>query len=369
MVVWQDSSREIGADNTYLNNRVARIKLLFGVSDIDRHHLTWSDNGITRFIRATEQAMTQPKIIHVAAAVLIRPDGSFLLAQRPEGKDYAGYWEFPGGKIEAGETAQQALCRELDEELGIAVTRAYPWLKRVFTYPHATVNLHFFRVFDWHGEPHGREAQQLSWQQLPHLSVSPVLPANAPILRALSLPAQYAISNAAELGEAEFLRRLERALQNGLRLLQVREQHLSPENYWMFTQAVVDLAHRYEAKVLVNGDADLAKKVAADGVHYTGKQLLECAARPDFSWCSASCHTAAELHHAAALGFDFALLSPVLPTLSHPGAAHIGWEKFAAMTADASLPVYALGGLSVADLAVAQQHGAHGIALLRQAWV
>ncbi|MGZ8257418.1 MAG: Nudix family hydrolase [Gallionella sp.] len=313
--------------------------------------------------------MTSNKIIHVAAAVLLRPDGSCLLAQRPAGKDYAGYWEFPGGKVEAGETVQQALCRELHEELGITVTRADAWLNRIFTYPHATVHLHFFRVFAWTGEPYGREGQAVSWQAANALSVAPLLPANAPMLRALSLPARYAISNAGELGEAEFLLRLERALQNGLRLLQVRERHLSPENYLAFSLAVVDLAHRYEAKVLVNGDAELAQKVAADGVHYTGKQLLECAARPDFAWCSASCHTLDELRHAGALGFDCALLSPVLPTLSHAGAAHLGWEKFAEMTADTTLPVYALGGLRGEDLQAAQQHGAHGIALLRKAWV
>lgn len=314
-------------------------------------------------------SMTLHKIIHVAAAVLIRPDGTFLLAQRPSDKAYAGYWEFPGGKIEAGETALQALYRELDEELGIAVTRAYPWLNRVFTYPHATVHLHFFRVFEWHGEAYGREGQRLSWQAPDAVHVTPLLPANLPILRALSLPTRYAISNAAELGTAEFLLHLERALQNGLRLVQVREQHLSPENYLAFTQTVVTLAHRFNATVLVNGDAELAKAAAADGVHYTGKQLLECVARPDFAWCSASCHTVQELHHAGALGFDFALLSPVLPTLSHPGAAHLGWGKFADMIAQTTLPVYALGGLVAEDLATAQQHGAHGIALLRQAWL
>jgi 8-oxo-dGTP diphosphatase len=318
---------------------------------------------------ALKKSMTPSKIIHVAAGILIRPDGSCLLAQRPHDKAYAGYWEFPGGKIEAGETPEIALCRELDEELGIRVTRATPWLNRVFSYPHATVHLHFFRVFEWIGEAHGREGQRLSWQAPDAVSLAPLLPANAPILRALLLPTRYAISNAAELGEAEFLRCLERALQNGLRLLQVREQHLSPENYLAFTQAVVNLAHRYDAKVLVNGNTELAQQVAADGVHYTGKQLLECVARPDFAWCSASCHTAAELHHAAALGFDFGLLSPVLPTLSHPDATHLGWQRFSAMVAGTTLPVYALGGLTSDDLSAAQQHGAHGIALLRQAWV
>lgn len=313
--------------------------------------------------------MTSPKIIAVAAAVLIRADGSFLLAQRPTGKVYAGYWEFPGGKIEANETAHQALCRELHEELGITVTRAHPWLTRVFTYPHATVRLHFFRVFEWLGEPRGLENQQLQWQQLTQLSVAPILPANTPILRALSLPPLYAISNAAELGEAEFLLRLECALQNGLRLLQVREAHLSASAMLDFTKKIVQLAHRHDAKVMVNGDEALAKNSDADGVHFTGKQLANCSARPGVEWCSASCHSAAELHRAGELNFDFALLSPVLPTLSHPGAAHLGWEQFSAMLTDTGLPVYALGGLHHDDLITAQQHGAHGIALLRQAWV
>lgn len=312
--------------------------------------------------------MTSPKIIEVAAAVLLRADGSFLLAQRPIGKTYAGYWEFPGGKFEAGESAHQALCRELQEELGINVTQACPWLTRVFSYPHATVRLHFFRVFAWAGEPQGLENQQLSWQRLPQLSATPILPANAPILRALSLPPLYAISNAAELGCEEFLRRLEKALQHGLRLLQVREAHLSNDDMLRFTRQVVDLAHRYGARVMVNNDAELARQTGADGVHYTGKQLLDCNARPAFEWCSASCHNTAELQHAGELGFDFALLSPVLPTLSHPGAAHLGWERFSEMLTETTLPVYALGGLKPDDLAIAQQHGAHGIALLRQAW-
>ena len=312
--------------------------------------------------------MTATKIIDVAAAVLLREDGAFLLAQRPPGKVYEGYWEFPGGKIEAGETPLHALCRELNEELGIADIVAYPWLTRIFAYRHATVRLYFFRVFEWRGEPHGREDQLLSWQCLPQLSVAPVLPANAPILRALELPSLYAISNAAELGREEFMRRLERALQKGLRLLQVREKNLSGDALVQFATQVVQLAHRYDARVLVNGDADLALRSGADGVHFTAAQLRDCLGRPACAWCSASCHSAAELQRAGELGFDFALLGPVLPTQSHPGAAALGWERFAAMVAGTTIPVFALGGLTAADMAVAQRHGAHGVALLRQAW-
>jgi len=308
------------------------------------------------------------KTVEVAAAVLQRPDGSFLLAQRPKDKIWAGYWEFPGGKVEAGESARDALVRELREELGVAVVTAYPWITRVFTYPHATVRLSFFRVTEWSGEMHPHEGQQFSWQHATRVAVDPVLPANAPVLRALELPALYAISNAAELGVEEFMRRLDVALNNGLRLVQLREKNLSRDALRELARQVVSMAHQHGAKVLLNGDVALAQEVGADGVQLTAAQLAGLTERPAVDWCSASCHSAEELRLAQRLGCDFAVLSPVLPTQSHPGAAHLGWERFAAIAAGSSIPVYALGGLSHSDMHAAWQHGAHGLALLRQAW-
>lgn len=312
--------------------------------------------------------IAKTRIVEVAAAVLQRPDGSFLLAQRPADKIWAGYWEFPGGKVEAGETARDALVRELHEELGIEVVTAFPWLTRVFTYPHATVRLSFFRVTEWRGELYPHEGQQFSWQRATEVTVSPVLPANAAILCALELPPLYAISNAAELGVEEFMLRLEAALQNGLRMIQLREKNLSREALRGLAQRVVAMAHAYGATVLISGDVALAQETGADGVQLTSIQLAECAERPAVGWCAASCHSAEELHRAELLGCDFALLSPVLPTKSHPGAAHLGWDNFAVIAAGSSIPVYALGGLTHADMISAWQQGAHGIALLRQAW-
>jgi 8-oxo-dGTP diphosphatase len=312
--------------------------------------------------------MNETKIVEVSAAVLQRPDNSFLLAQRPPDKIWAGYWEFPGGKVEPGETPRDALVRELREELGIAVETAYPWITRVFTYPHATVRLNFFRVTDWSGELHPHEGQQFAWQHPRQVLVTPILPANAPILRALELPSLYAISNAAELGVDEFLRRLEAALTNGLRLVQLREKNLARDESRELARRVVAMAHAHGAKVLLNGDVELAQEVGADGVQLTGAQLAQLSERPAVDWCAASCHNTEELHRAEALGCDFVLLSPVLPTKSHPGAPHLGWESFAAIAAGSSIPVYALGGLTHDDMQAAWQHGGHGIALLRQAW-
>lgn len=312
--------------------------------------------------------LEKPKVVEVAAAVLQRPDGSFLLAQRPADKIWAGYWEFPGGKVEAGETAHDALIRELHEELGIEVVTAYPWLTRVFTYPHATVRLSFFRVTQWRGELYPHEGQQFSWQRATEVTVTPVLPANAPILRALELPPLYAISNAAELGVEQFLIKLQAQLDAGLRLIQLREKHLSRDELRELAQRVVALAHARGATVLISGDVALAQQVGADGVQLTSTQLAEFSERPTVDWCGASCHSVQELRRAEALGCDFAMLSPVLPTKSHPGAAHLGWDNFAFIAAGSSMPVYALGGLARADMDTAWQQGAHGIALLRQAW-
>lgn len=316
------------------------------------------------------------KIVEVSAAVLQRDDGSFLLAQRPSGKIWAGYWEFPGGKVEPGETAREALVRELREELGITVETAYPWLKRVFTYPHATVRLSFFRVTKWSGELHPHEGQEFAWMpsltltpgESGQLPVSPILPANAPILRALKLPYLYAISNVAELGVEQFLIKLKTKLDAGLRLIQLREKNLARDVLRELTRQVIALSHASGARVLLNGDVELAKEVGADGVQLTSTQLVQLTRRPSVEWCSASCHTVEELRQAEKLGCDFALLSPVLPTKSHPGVPHLGWENFAAIAKGSSIPVYALGGLSPEDMQTAWEHGAHGIALLRQAW-
>ena len=308
------------------------------------------------------------KFVEVAVAVLQKHDGSFLMAQRPQGKAYADYWEFPGGKVEAGETSYHALIRELHEELGIEVKTAYPWLTRVFTYPHARVRLNFFRVTSWQGEPQGREGQLLSWQQLPELTVAPVLPANEPIMRALQLPHLYAISNASELGVEVFLQRLQQALANGLKLVQIREKGWSRSSMKELALRSIELAHAAGARVLVNEDIELAHEVSADGVQLTGGQLSQCKERPDFALCAASCHNLEEIKLAETLGLDFILLSPVLPTKSHPGAAHLGWENFTRIKAGCTIPVYALGGMTSASMDTAWEAGAHGIALLRDAW-
>jgi 8-oxo-dGTP diphosphatase len=307
-------------------------------------------------------------VVDVAAAVVFRPDGSFLLARRPSGKVYAGYWEFPGGKVEPGEEPAHALARELHEELGIEVDLAYPWITREHAYPHAAVRLHFFRVARWHGEPHGREDQTLSWQRAESAAVEPMLPANAPVLAALRLPAVYALTAAAELGAEQFLGRLESALAGGLRLVQVREKSMAREELAQFTRRVVAQSRRFGAQVLVNGDLALARECGASGVHLSASQLMALRDRPDVSLCAGSCHNPAELARAAALGLDLAVLGPVRETASHPGMPPLGWGSVERWARGSPVPVFAIGGMLRQDLETAWNRGLHGVAMLRGAW-
>lgn len=305
--------------------------------------------------------------IGVAAAVIERTDGTFLMASRPDGKAYAGWWEFPGGKVEPGESPRDALDRELKEELVIAVRRAYPWLTCDFDYEHARVRLHFFRVTDWAGAPHPHEGQALAWVHAEHPAVSPILPANGLILRGLSLPLTYGISAAAELGAEGFLRRLESALDRGLKLLQLREKAMPAEPLAHLAREVAARCRAHGARLMINDDIGLAERLDV-GVHLPSARLMALEQRPDLRWVAASCHDAAELERAQALGVDFVVLGPVLPTASHPEAQPLGWERFSLLTAGRPMPVYALGGLSPADVDTARQAGAHGIAMKRGLW-
>ncbi len=312
--------------------------------------------------------MTTRQTVDAAVGVLRRADGQVLLAQRPVGKPWAGWWEFPGGKIEQGESALAALKRELHEELGIEVLSAYPWLTRSFDYPERQVNLHFFMVRDWKGEPQACEGQTLSWQYPDGLNVSPMLPANAPILNALCLPDIYAITNLQELGEAPFFDRLQAALDAGLGMIQVREKQLFGNAFTHFASKVITVAKPYSAKVFINSDVELAQTLGADGVQINSHQLMQMQAKPAGLICGASCHNQLELAKAKELGLDFVLLSPVLPTQSHPGTEALGWPTFSRYLHDYPLPVYALGGMQSRHLLTAWQHGAHGIAMQRAVW-
>ena len=318
------------------------------------------EKGIRPLFSMAERAITE-----VAAAVIERP-GEFLLAQRPAGKPYPGYWEFPGGKIEPGEDARAALVRELREELGIETREATPWITRVYAYTHATVRLHFFRVTRWDGEPRPLEDQAIRWQRPESPDVSPMLPANAPVLAALALPAVMVVSNAAAMGLDRWIERLEAQVAEERLLVQVREKGLERMRLQHLVSRALARAEPFGSRVVVN--ADCGEIAQAHGVHLPSAALMKASARPPCALAGASCHDAEELEQAARLGLDYAVLGPVKPTASHPGMPALGWAAFAALARDRPMPIYAIGGLTRADVAEARRHGAHGVALLSAAF-
>lgn len=308
--------------------------------------------------------------VDVVCGVIWSSEGRYLLAQRPKGRIWDGYWEFPGGKIEPGESAAVAVARELHEELGIRVTRADPWLLKVFDYPHARVRLHFFHVREWSGTPACLEGQQLHWQ-LPGepCSIGPLLPANAPILRALDLPTLFPVTPDASVPHIRALALINTRLSRlpwgaGRRWLQVRRGELTAAEWHDWS--VLCAGHRVTAIPNTTPGSALADKLQA--MHLSAASLATLQARPDLPLVGASVHSRAEIQRAEELGLDYVILGSVKETPTHPGVAGLGWNTWANVAYWPALPVYAIGGLRTNDLDEAQQHGAHGIAMIGGAW-
>lgn len=296
----------------------------------------------------------------VAAGILQDESGRVFVQRRADGR-----WEFPGGKAAANETPAQTLARELKEEIGITVADADLWLTRA--HPQSGVLLHFFRVNKWEGEPHGGEGQECFFAELA-APPAPMLAANILIWKWLKLPPLCAVTAAEVFGVGESMRRMKRAFDNGLRLVQLRDKNLPPQQRRAFAEQTAALAVEVGALLLINDDEQLAVEVGAHGVHLSGKKLAQTKSRPQFEWAAASCHDEKQLAAAAKLELDFAVLSPVMKTLTHVGAAPMGWDGFQSLASSAGIPVYALGGLCAEDATTARRHNGQGAAMMRRAW-
>jgi 8-oxo-dGTP diphosphatase len=316
-----------------------------------------------------EAGLNQSRIIHVVAGVLRDESGRILLAQRPAGKHLSGLWEFPGGKCEPGELPEHALRRELAEELGIETGAVEPLIAVPWQYPEKSILLDVCAVRDWRGEPHGREGQALRWCTIEEMRALPMPPADRPVVAALRLPPHYPITPEPGDDDASFLHAFGRLLDAGETCIQLRCKTVAPARLRVLTQAVCELAAQAGAQALINGDIVLAAELGV-GLHLPSSLLMQMRSRPlpPDCWVAASCHDARELAQAAAIGVDFVVLGPVLPTPSHPHAQTLGWDRFAELAAHAPLPVYALGGVGPRDLARARRAGAHGVAGISAFW-
>lgn len=315
--------------------------------------------------------MARTTHLHIAVGVIADARNRILIAQRRVGTPGAGKWEFPGGKREVGESIQTALARELDEELGIAVTAARPLIRLNHDYNDRSVLLDVWKVTDWQGEPAGMEGQRISWCEPRRLSDYDLLSANKPIVDAIRLPDEYLITPQPGEDIDAFLRKVQAAVSAGIRLLRLRAWNLNDADYEALAYDVSLLAGIGDAQLLLDRDAAMLARVGAAGLHWPASALGKNRQRPVSAgkWFAVSCHDRRELQQAQALGADFATLSPVNETTSHPDASPLGWDGFFAACDGLALPVYALGGMGLDAMVTAWQQGAQGIAGVRVFWL
>lgn len=309
--------------------------------------------------------------VHVVAGILQDARGRVLLAQRPPGKHLAGSWEFPGGKSDAGEAPVDALARELREELGIVIESARPLICVPHEYAEKRIVLDVWRISAWSGTPEPREGQRLAWAELDALDRVPMPDADRPAVTALRLPSRYLITPTFEPAQAdELVAGIERACARGIRLIQLRQPHWPLDVLAAAARRALPVCQSHGARLLLNSDVRLAGILGLDGVHLPARVAAPLTKRPltRDRWIGVSCHNAGELAHAMAIGADFATLSPVFETPGHTDVQPLGWERFEELVADATIPVYALGGLEPDDVDAAQMAGAQGIAAIRGLW-
>jgi 8-oxo-dGTP diphosphatase len=297
--------------------------------------------------------------------------GRVLIAKRPPGVHQGDLWEFPGGKLEPGESVERGLARELDEELGIQVSAARPLIRLRHDYGDRRILLDVWRVLSYQGQPQGREGQPLDWVFPQAMQASQFPAADRPVINALRLPNRYLITSTEPRQPEAFIRHLGEVLERTrIGILQLRRPDLERGDYAAIAERCADLCRQARTRLLLNCDPELAADLPGDGLHLSQARLLALPQRPRLGkpLLGASCHDARSLAKASDLELDYALLSPVLPTQSHPQARPLGWTGFADLVDQAQLPVYALGGLDQRDLETAISQGAQGIAGIRCFW-
>ncbi len=306
--------------------------------------------------------------LHVVVGVIIK-DNQVCIARRHVGQHQGGLWEFPGGKVEPGESPLDALKRELQEEIDIDVLHACPLLKINFSYPDRHVLLDVWRVQNFTGTAKGKEGQDIKWTHINDLDYADFPAANSAIIRALNLPQQYVITGNFSDQNA-YTRQLRNCLQHGQRLFQLRAKSVAAAEYRKLATAFVSLCHQHEAKVLLNSSIDNVTETHADGVHLNSQALMNCQTRPlsRDKLVAASVHNLDELQHAISLDMDFVVVAPVLETTSHPGVIPLGWNGLSKLASHSSTVIYALGGMSPELLPAANENGAYGVAGISRFW-
>lgn len=308
-------------------------------------------------------------VVQVAVAVIISPAKQVLIARRPAHVHQGGFWEFPGGKVEPGESVYTALQREIREELHIDIYSAQPLIKILHHYKDKSVLLNVWQIFAYQGNPQGAEGQLLKWQSIDELDPMLFPAANRRIISALQLPDKLLITGDFS-SKQDYAGKLSRSLQSGIKLVQLRcKSKCDPAIYPAIVNLSKSLCESEGADLLLNADPDLANELHL-GLHLNSRDLFKYQQRPipKGRLLSVSCHDHNDLQQAEKLQADFALLSPVKQTTSHPDSIAIGWNGFSQLVSTVDIPVYALGGMQLSDLDDARQAGAQGVAAISAFW-
>lgn len=308
--------------------------------------------------------------MHVMAGLMVDTAGRVLLAERPAGKHLAGYWEFPGGKVEPGEAPLAALARELHEELGIELESAEPLIRVPWQYDDRQLLLDAWRVNRWKGTPQSMEGQALQWWQPADIEPHGMTPADRPILHALRLPNSYWVTpaNVPFDQRDNCLQWMGDAIQDGVQLLQLNLPLWPVDAVRELAAALLTGVRKRGVQILLHGDIEGA--LALDvGVHLNPAQSKTISGRP-LPWrqlVGVSCADPWELNRATEIRADLATLSP-RTAADHSGPSFDEWANFQVVIEKASLPVYATGTISPQHLAQAKQSGAQGVADTLPLW-
>jgi 8-oxo-dGTP diphosphatase len=316
--------------------------------------------------------MADERRLHVVAAAMVDQRGRVLLQRRAAGAHQGGLWEFPGGKLEPGEGREEALARELDEELGVCPQAMRPLISVPHDYDDRRVLLDVWCVERWQGEVRAKENQPLAWVHPGDFARYQLPAADKPVLSALRLPEMMLITRPVGDDVPAWCDAVRRCVARGLSLVQVRSPQTDSRQLSAVIAALLESISEasLQVRVMVNGGPEAVAAMDIAGVHLTAQRLWQFNVRPiaEGRLLGVSCHHADDLHQAARIGADFAVLGPVAKTSSHPDTAPMGWPMFTQLVGEACLPVYALGGLGRDDVARAQASGAQGVAAISAFW-
>jgi 8-oxo-dGTP diphosphatase len=309
--------------------------------------------------------------IHVVIGVILNKKQECLLSRRKLDAHLGGLLEFPGGKVEEQESAENALRRELLEEVGIFASSFTPLIQIPYSYADRDILLNVFLVDAFTGSLEAQEGQEVFWKSIASLKVGDFPAANFGVLRALQLPKIFPITPNYSIDPENYLISFEKILcRKEIHIIQLRSHELDDSEYLKLAKNCADLCKKYNVTLVFNRQIEILDEINNANIHLTSCRLLETTKKPSIGQniVGASCHNLNEVQHANVLGLDYIILGPVIEKSTVAKSISLGWDGFAELAKAALMPVYAIGGLGINDESKCVMSGGQGIAAIRGVW-